>query len=551
MNSTHSNRNIVNSNSRRTRLGFEQLEGRRLMAASILNDTACDLTQSAVVSQASNLRSGAASINSVPRLAAATVDDAFEDNDGWLQAADLGSVSQAKSIDNLVMADSADWFRFTLPTAPTAGSTVRISFLNAQGDLDLSLYSSNGRKISGSNGTGNSEQISLSGQTGTTFYVLVYGYRGAKNANYTLTITPPQTTTPTPVTDDAFEPNNSMATAANLGSLTAARTTSNLVMADSNDWFQFQVSGTGTTSRYVGINFTNSQGDLDLEVLDASGRRVGLSDGVANSERVSLNGLGTGTYFVRVYGYRGVANPNYQLIVDPGVPAVPVTPTPTPTPTASGFNIEMNATGLTATQQAVFNSAIARWQQIIVGDLPNVTYRGRVIDDLAIDVSASNIDGAGGVLGQATADRFRSGSQLPYHGVVQFDSADLAQMEADGTLFSVVLHEIGHVLGIGTLWESLGLLSGAGTSNPIFTGAQATAEYNALTGGNARGVPVESSGGSGTADSHWRDSIFANEIMTGYIGPGRTLPLSRVTVASLADLGYQVNISAADAYRLS
>src|SRR5262249_31094748 len=37
------------------------------------------------------------------------------------------------------------------------------------------------------------------------------------------------------------------------------------------------------------------------------------------------------------------------------------------------------------------------------------------------------------------------------------------------------------------------------------------------------------------------------EVMTGYLNNG-TNPLSRVTVASLADLGYQVNMNAADAY---
>jgi hypothetical protein len=115
-------------------------------------------------------------------------------------------------------------------------------------------------------------------------------------------------------------------------------------------------------------------------------------------------------------------------------------------------------------------------------------------------------------------------------------------------LYSVVLHEMGHILGIGTLWEDFGLLSGAGTSNPIFTGANATAQYNQIYGTTARGVPVEAGGGSGTADSHWRETVFTNELMTGWAGPGSNLPLSRVTVGSLADIGYTVNYAAADAY---
>ena len=155
--------------------------------------------------------------------------------------------------------------------------------------------------------------------------------------------------------------------------------------------------------------------------------------------------------------------------------------------------------GLTVSQQAIVQDAVARWEQVIVGDLPNAVYNGRVVDDLSIDVSAGTIDGPGGILGGANADRFRSGTLIPFHGTIQFDSADLAQMEADGTLPDVVLHEIGHVLGIGTIWQARGLLTGAGTSNPRFTGPQATAEYNAISSGNATSVPVENGGGPGTA----------------------------------------------------
>jgi hypothetical protein len=61
-------------------------------------------------------------------------------------------------------------------------------------------------------------------------------------------------------------------------------------------------------------------------------------------------------------------------------------------------------------------------------------------------------------------------------------------------------------------------------------------------------VPVEGNGGDGTADSHWRESVLANELMTGFLGPGTVNPLSRITVASMADLGYTVNIAAADPY---
>jgi hypothetical protein len=59
---------------------------------------------------------------------------------------------------------------------------------------------------------------------------------------------------------------------------------------------------------------------------------------------------------------------------------------------------------------------------------------------------------------------------------------------------------------------------------------------------------VENTGGSGTADAHWRESVFGKELMTGYYNPGSPNPLSRVTVGAMADLGYLVNMNAADSY---
>jgi hypothetical protein len=167
---------------------------------------------------------------------------------------------------------------------------------------------------------------------------------------------------------------------------------------------------------------------------------------------------------------------------------------------------------------------------------------------LRLSITGVNIDGVGGVLGQSTATAVRASSGLPYLGYIQLDTADVASMQSDGSLLGVLEHEMAHVMGFGVIWSDLGLLRGANTSNPTFTGAQATAEYNALFGTHASGVPVEADGGSGTAYSHWDETVFNNELMTGWYNSGQTNPLSRITVASMADLGYTVNLSAADSY---
>ena len=218
---------------------------------------------------------------------------------------------------------------------------------------------------------------------------------------------------------------------------------------------------------------------------------------------------------------------------------------------ASNFNIQLRFTGgLSASQRSVFELAKARWQEIIVGDLPSVSVDGEEIDDLLIEASGESIDGAGRVLGQAGPTHVRNDSQLPCKGVMAFDVADLADMEANGSLVDVIIHEMGHVIGLGTIWHDKGLVAGANTTNPEFTGPQCKAVYATLRGEpQPKNVPLENEGGAGTAEGHWREVTFDNELMTGYIDPGDN-PLSRLTIAALQDLGYQVNSSTADGYTL-
>jgi hypothetical protein len=60
-------------------------------------------------------------------------------------------------------------------------------------------------------------------------------------------------------------------------------------------------------------------------------------------------------------------------------------------------------------------------------------------------------------------------------------------------------------------------------------------------------VPVEGTGGPGTRNSHWRETVFKNELMTGFLNNGSN-PLSIVTIASLADMGYVVDSGEDDAF---
>lgn len=225
------------------------------------------------------------------------------------------------------------------------------------------------------------------------------------------------------------------------------------------------------------------------------------------------------------------------------------------------YDIEIRfLSSVTAAQEQAFAAARDKWRSAILGDVPAATVDGpcagnpisEVIDDLLILAQVVDIDGPGGILGQAGPCFVRSGSLLPVAGIMSFDAADLDDLEVAGFLDEVIVHEMGHVLGIGTIWNGLGLLQGAGTADPFFTGAAALQAFDDVGGASYAGnpVPVANTGGAGTRDAHWRESVFATELMTGFLNGGVANPLSVVSIASLEDLGYVVDPGAADAYTL-
>jgi hypothetical protein len=222
------------------------------------------------------------------------------------------------------------------------------------------------------------------------------------------------------------------------------------------------------------------------------------------------------------------------------------------TVTNGTYNIEVRFEGgLTTAQEAAFTSAGARWSQLISADVPSVRLlNGEVVDDVLIFARGASLDGPSGILGQAGPREIRPDSLIPATGIMEFDTADLARMELDGSLENVIFHEMGHVIGIGTLWRDLGLLEGAGSINPVFTGENAMREFAALIGaGEPTPVPVANRGGPGTRDGHWREDVFANELMTGVLQPGPN-PVSRVTIAAVQDMGYEASFDAAEDFTL-
>lgn len=218
------------------------------------------------------------------------------------------------------------------------------------------------------------------------------------------------------------------------------------------------------------------------------------------------------------------------------------------------FNISFKfLVPVTDRQLDVFEDAAARWERIIIKDVPSITATlpsafvgappiidGGTIDDIVIEVVIAPIDGPGAILGQAGPTYIRLSDGLPVAGVMFFDVEDLGLLDEYDLFEEVIVHEMGHVLGIGTLWNygERTLLQGT-ASEPFFAGRQANVFWNAEGGEDL--LPIENSGGRGTIFSHWRESLLRNELMTGYINLGEN-PLSRITAGSMGDLGYGVGV---------
>jgi len=335
----------------------------------------------------------------------------------------------------------------------------------------------------------------------------------------------------------------------------------------------FRIDVTEASDEALNIVLSGGSGDADLFVH--YGERPGHTDGYrCNSGNLDTNEscqmvpARVGTYHVGVLAFSAFGPSTLEATVG----GRPVT----------AFDIELVfLNNGTTSQDDIVRQSAERWESVMgreVSDYPfftqtplpaNQCFEGQPgvseeIDDIKVWISIDSIDGAGGAVGVAGPCHVRSISygfgpivSTPTVGALILDEADVAQMESQGVLLSVVTHEIAHVLGFGTIWNIREWLQDPSLprspeADTHFIGPVTIPAFDAIGGSGYAGarVPVENGAEPGSSDSHWRGSVFGDALMTPYL-TGDTQPLSLVTVESMYDIWYEVDLTAADAFSLS
>ena len=236
-------------------------------------------------------------------------------------------------------------------------------------------------------------------------------------------------------------------------------------------------------------------------------------------------------------------------------------------------------------QQSLIRTAVDRWEEIIVGDIPNVTYDevvngelpepllGEVfhpageIDDLSVLVYGHTRDHSTRSILSKVIEFRDEGVGIPAIAVlsIRLDRWDV--LVDGGYMTSLIQHEMGHNLGfmpfkIGSEVHSHPSFTGDFNwkGGYLYEGVKPTEIFFQMlidsslfrTYPKVVGVTLEDNPSIRTLyEGHWRSFVFDNELMTGvYRGTHEQRPLSQLTVALMEDIGYEVDYDQADEYAI-
>ncbi len=303
---------------------------------------------------------------------------------------------------------------------------------------------------------------------------------------------------------------------------------------DQADAYAFSVSAAGEYN----FSLSNLTADADLFIYDENRYQIGASEIGSNSNEFLQLDLAQGDYYAVVESFDNQLT-NYNL--------------ETNIINNQEFNIEITqgeGFDFFSPEMVVGLEAAADFWENIVTHSSFAGDHTLTIEVGGTPQGANTLASAGPRFGATDSNE----NWLPTSGISNINTNPdvIETFNSNIEYFTeTMIHEFGHVMGLGTLWERNDLIDFETATYSADT--YAGIAYGELLGTNeATAIPLTNGQGSGSDFGHWSESVFDNEIMSPTAEAiGVSELLSHMTIASLRDLGWNVDYDAAQAYALS
>jgi len=170
---------------------------------------------------------------------------------------------------------------------------VDLQFTDSEGDIDVSLHDDSGTLLVGSYSVSDNEYIDYVVPAGGIYYIRVF----LENAGNEYDLWWNDV-----LIDDNYEENDTLETAYDLSTdeQTWLSTIDGPGIQADDDWYEIYVD-TGYERVLVDLQFTHSEGDIDVSLINSSGTILDSSTSITDNEYIDYIVPSGGTYYIKVY----------------------------------------------------------------------------------------------------------------------------------------------------------------------------------------------------------------------------------------------------------